>query len=112
MSDYPTGLSRFFQPPPPRPTPDLRLNRIADALERIADHLSGAAQPAAPDMSAALEADYQRGRAEERADAVRFLQHHGNQPGSVLLTAARALGYGDHVGAATSDQENYGDGPQ
>ena len=110
MSDYPTGLSRFFQPPPPRPTPDLRLNRIADALERIADHLTRDAQPAAPDMSAALEAEYQRGRA-DGAHAQREADKW-HLTDAYLPDAARALSTHLLITDATTDAENYGDGPQ
>ena len=59
------------------------LERITDALTRIADSVDlnayqqgyhDGVRDEAPDMSEALEAEYQRGRADERADAVKLIK--------------------------------------
>ena len=78
----------------------------------------------APDMSEALEAEYQRGRAEgaltERRDAVAYVEMMADTPSprrpdaiAALREAAERLANARHVGAAVeTDPENYGDGPQ
>ena len=87
------------------------LPRIGYALSVLADTdpktllERAAAQAEAPDMSEALEAEYQRGRAEERADAVRFLQRERNaqaEPygGEALSDAVAWIERGDHLGGA------------
>ena len=70
------------------------LLRIADALERIADAMTAAAP----------SDEYERGRAAERADVLRFLRHEADaqaEPygGEALSDAVAWIDRGDHLGA-------------